>query len=152
MKEVWQVKLISDSFELKQNKYDCNSTFVVFLAKQDSDYDRDEFGELILDYEEWGTIDPPGPNNGFGSKIDPDFLEELWDEECRTKLSIKKLREIGDLKELAKDIFPYMDGLFKVNEEEKFFEELPHSVDTLIDFLYSMNENDFIEIVEYEDG
>ena len=152
MAEDWEVKLISDSFELKQNEYDCNSTFVVLLAKEDSEYDRDDLGELILDYEEWGTIDPPGPNKGFGSKIDPDFLEELWDDECRTKLSIKKLKEIGDLEELAKEIFPYMDGLFYVNEKEKIFEELTHSVDTLINFLQSKNENDFIEIVEYEDG
>ena len=56
MNEDWEVKLISDSFELKQNEYDCNSTFIIFLAKQDSEYDRDDFGELILDYEEWGTI------------------------------------------------------------------------------------------------
>ena len=99
-----------------------------------------------------GNYYPPGPNKGFGSKIDPDFLEALWDDECRTKLSIKKLKEIGDLEEVAKDIFPYMDGLFSVNEKEKIFEELPHSVDTLINFLKSNNENDFIEIVEYEDG
>ena len=45
-----------------------------------------------------------------------------------------------------------MDGLFRVNEVEKIFEELPHDVDTLINFLHSNNENDFIEIVEYEDG
>ena len=152
MTEDWEVKLISDSFDLKQSEYDCNSTFVIFLAEEDSDYDRDDLGELILDYEELGTIDPPGPNKGFGSKIDPDFLEELWDGECRTKLSIKKLKEIGDLEELAKEIFPYMDGLFKVNKGEKIFEELPHSVDTLINFLQSKNENNFIEIVEYEDG
>ena len=41
---------------------------------------------------------------------------------------------------------------FKVNEKEKIFEELMHSVDTLINFLQSKNEYDFIEIVEYEDG
>ena len=39
-----------------------------------------------------------------------------------------------------------------VNQKEKIFEELTHSVDTLINFLQSKNENDFIEIVEYEDG
>tara|TARA_Y100000589_G_C27081807_1_gene599962 strand:+ start:509 stop:967 length:459 start_codon:yes stop_codon:yes gene_type:complete len=152
MAKDWEAKLISDSFNLKQNEYDCNSTFILFLAREGSDYDRDDFGDLILDYEEWGTIDPPGPNKGFGSIIDPDFLEELWDDECRTKLSIRKLKEVGDLKELAKEIFPYMDGLFRVNEVEKIFEELPHNVDTLINFLHSNNENDFIEIVEYEDG
>ena len=82
----WKVNLISEPFELKQNEYDCNSTFIIFLSKAGVDYDRDDFGDLILDYEEWGTIDPPGPNKGFGSKIDPDFLEELWDDECRSKL------------------------------------------------------------------
>ena len=88
----WEVNLISEPFELKQNEYDCNSTFIIFLSKAGVDYDRDDFGDLILDYEEWGTIDPPGPNKGFGSKIDPDFLEELWDDECRSKLTIKKLK------------------------------------------------------------
>ena len=44
MTEEWEVKLISDSFELKQNEYDCNSTFVVFFAKEDSDYERDDLG------------------------------------------------------------------------------------------------------------
>ena len=70
----------------------------------------------------------------------------------QNKIINKKLKEIGDLEELANEIFPYMDGLFNVNEEEKVFEELPHTFDTLINLLKSKNENDFIEIVEYEDG
>ena len=92
MSQEWKLKLISEQFELKQDKYDCNSTFIIFLCKSGVDFDRDDFGDLILDYEEWGTIDPPGPNNGFGSKIDPDLLEELWDSECRSKLKINKLK------------------------------------------------------------
>ena len=32
------------------------------------------------------------------------------------------------------------------------FDEMPHEVKTLSDFLLSGNEDDFIEIVEYEDG
>ena len=59
MLEEWKLKLISKPFELKQNEYDCNSTFIVFLCKAGVDFDRDDFGDLILDYEEWGTIDPP---------------------------------------------------------------------------------------------
>ena len=31
MLEEWKLKLISKPFELKQNKYDCNSTFIIFL-------------------------------------------------------------------------------------------------------------------------
>ena len=119
MSKDWEINLISEPFELKQNEYDCNSTFIIFLSKAGVDYDRDDFGDLILDYEEWGTIDPPGPNKGFGSKIDPDFLEELWDEECRSKLTIKKLKDTGDLKELSEEIFPYIDGIF--NEKRRLF-------------------------------
>ena len=51
MTEDWEVRLISDSFELKQTKYDCNSTFVIFLAKQDSEYDRDVFGAIHMKNE-----------------------------------------------------------------------------------------------------
>ena len=152
MTSEWKVNLISEPFELKQNEYDCNSTFIIFLSKAGVDYDRDDFGDLILDYEEWGTIDPPGPKKGFGSKIDPDFLEELWDDECRSKLTIKKLKDTGDLKELSEEIFPYIDGIFMINESENSFDEMPHEVKTLSDFLLSGNEDDFIEIVEYEDG
>ena len=53
---------------------------------------------------------------------------------------------------LAKQIFPYMDGIFRADKDEYIFEELPHRVETLIEFLRSGNEDDFIEIVEYEDG
>jgi len=130
----WEVNLISEPFELKQNEYDCNSTFIIFLSKAGVDYDRDDFGDLILDYEEWGTIDPPGPNKGFGSKIDPDFLEELWDDECRSKLTIKKLKDTGDIKELSEEIFPYIDGIFTVNESKNTFDEMPHEVKSLSDF------------------
>ena len=152
MSKEWKLKLISEQFELKQDKYDCNSTFIVFLCKSGVDFDRDDFGDLILDYEEWGTIDPPGPNNGFGSKINPDLLEELWDDECRSKLKINKLKEIGDIKELSEEIFPYIDGIFMVNGKDKTFCEMSHNVETLRNFLLSGNEEDFIEIVEYEDG
>ena len=152
MSKEWKLKLISEQFELKQDKYDCNSTFIIFLCKSGVDFDRDDFGDLILDYEEWGTIDPPGPNNGFGSKIDPDLLEELWDDECRSKLKIKKLKEIGDIKELSEEIFPYIDGIFMVNGKDKTFCEMIHNVETLRNFLLSGDEEDFIEIVEYEDG
>ena len=152
MSKEWKLKLISEQFELKQDKYDCNSTFIIFLCKSGVDFDRDDFGDLILDYEEWGTIDPPGPNNGFGSKIDPDLLEELWDDECRSKLKINKLKEIGDIKELSEEIFPYIDGIFMVNGSDKTFCEMIHNVETLRNFLLSGDEEDFIEIVEYEDG
>ena len=152
MSQEWKLKLISEQFELKQDKYDCNSTFIIFLCKSGVDFDRDDFGDLILDYEDWGTIDPPGPNNGFGSKIDPDLLEELWDDECRSKLKINKLKEIGDIKELSEEIFPYIDGIFMVNGKDKTFCEMSHNVETLRNFLLSGSEEDFIEIVEYEDG
>ena len=39
-----------------------------------------------------------------------------------------------------------------VNESENTFDEMPHEIKTLSDFLHSVNEDDFIEIVEYEDG
>jgi len=67
-------------------------------------------------------------------------------------LTIKKLKGTGDLKELSDEIFPYIDGIFMVNESENTFEEMPHEVKTLSDFLLYGNEDDFIEIVEYEDG
>ena len=60
-----------------------------------------------------GTIDPPGPNNGFGSKIDPDLLEELWDDECRSKLKINKLKEI---KELSERLMNGIDKTFCEND------------------------------------
>ena len=33
MTKTWKANLINDPFELKQNKYDCNSTFIIFLSK-----------------------------------------------------------------------------------------------------------------------
>ena len=39
-----------------------------------------------------------------------------------------------------------------INESENKFDEMPHEVKTLRDFLLSGNDDDFIEIVEYEDG
>ena len=47
-----------EPFKLKQNEYDLNSTFKIFLSNGGVDYDRDDFGDLILDYEKWGTINP----------------------------------------------------------------------------------------------
>ena len=67
-------------------------------------------------------------------------------------MTIEKLKDTGDLKELSDEIFPYIDGIFMVNESENTFDEMPHEVKSLSDFLLSGNEDDFIEIVEYEDG
>ena len=53
------------SNELKQNEYDCNSTFIVFLCKAGVDFDRDYFGDLILYYEAWVIIDPPKPDRSY---------------------------------------------------------------------------------------
>ena len=40
----------------------------------------------------------------------------------------------------------------KQNESKNTFDEIPHEVKSLSDFLLSGNDDDFIEIVEYEDG
>jgi len=125
--------------------------FVIILGNSGTNYDEYELGQLILDYEDWGCISPPGPNSGFGGPINPDFLQDNM-VEMRSRLSISKLEEIGILTDLANQIFPYMDGIFRANKEECIFEELPHRIETLIEFLSSGNEDDFIEIVEYEDG
>ena len=61
----WKLKLISKPFELKQNAYECNSTFIIFLCKAGVDFDRDDFGDLILYYEAWVIIDPPKPDRSY---------------------------------------------------------------------------------------
>ena len=58
MSKEWKINFILESFKLKQNEYDFNSTFKIFLSKGGVDYDRDDYGDLILDYEKWGTINP----------------------------------------------------------------------------------------------
>ena len=62
------------------------------------------------------------------------------------------MKETGDVEELSEEIFPYIDGIFMVNGNDKTFHEMPHKVKTLSNFLLSESEDDFIEIVEYEDG
>ena len=62
------------------------------------------------------------------------------------------MKETGDLEELSEEIFPYIDGIFMVDGSIKTFDEMPHEVKTLSNFLRFGNEEDFIEIVEYEDG
>tara|TARA_B100000161_G_scaffold234773_1_gene183843 strand:- start:784 stop:912 length:129 start_codon:yes stop_codon:yes gene_type:complete len=42
--------------------------------------------------------------------------------------------------------------MFTINESENTFDEMPHKVKTLSEFLLSGNDDDFIKIVEYEDG
>ena len=87
----------------------------------------------------------------FGSKIDPDFLEELWDDEFGSRLTINKLKETGDVEELSEEIFLYIDGILMVKENDKKFNVMPHKVKSLSNFLLYGRENDFIEIVECED-
>ena len=57
-----------------------------------------------------------------------------------------------NLFKLVIEIFPYIDGIFMVNGIDKTFCEMIHNVETLENFLLSGDEEDFIEIVEYEDG
>ena len=68
MLEEWKLKLTSTPFEFKQNEYECNSTFIIFLCEAGVDFDRDDFGDLILEFGEWGTVDPSGPNQDFWIK------------------------------------------------------------------------------------
>ena len=62
------------------------------------------------------------------------------------------MKETGNLEELSDEIFPYIDGIFMINENCKTFNGMPHEVKTLSNFLLSGNDDDFIEIVEYEEG
>ena len=62
------------------------------------------------------------------------------------------MKETGDVEELSKEIFPYIDGIFMVNGSGKTFNEMPHEVKTLSNFFLSGGGDDFIEIVEYEEG
>ena len=48
--------------------------------------------------------------------------------------------------------FLNIDGIFLVNGNDKTFNEMPHNIQSLSNFLLSGSEDDFIEIVEYEDG
>ena len=62
------------------------------------------------------------------------------------------MKETVDFEDLSEEIFPYIDGIFMVSGSDKTFYEMPHKAKTLSNFLHSGSEEDFIEIVEYEDG
>ena len=143
----WEVKLIKEPFEQRREEYESESIFALIICKASSEYDREALGQELVEHEDWGCIDPPGPIGGFGELLTQDFLE---DNDC--KPSLHALRDLGDEKEIASELFPYLDGIFIANAGSSVFEEAMYSLETLVKLLSDSNDKDYIEIVEYEPG
>ena len=143
----WQVKLLKEPFEQRREEYESESVFALILAKASSEYDREALGQALLEDEDWGCIDPPGPIGGFGDLVTQDFLEE---NEC--KPTLQALRDLGDEKEISRELFPYLDGIFIANPDSSVFEETKYSLGTLVKLLSGADDEDYVEIVEYEPG
>lgn len=143
----WQVKLVKEPFEQRREEYESESIFVLISGKASSEYDREALGQVVVEDEDWGCIDPPGPIGGFGDLVTQDFLEE---HDC--KPSVLALRNLGDEKEIARELFPYLDGIFIANADSSVFEETKYSLGTLVKLLSDADDEDYVEIVEYEPG
>jgi hypothetical protein len=143
----WQVTLLQDPFEQRREEYESESIFALIIGKASASYDREVLGNRLVEDDEWGCIDPPGPIGGFGELITQDFLEE---NDCKPTLGA--LRELGSEKEIADEIFPYLDGIFNADANSLTFVEMKYSLGTLVKALKDADDNDYIEIVEYEPG
>jgi hypothetical protein len=143
----WQVKLSKEPFEQRREEYESESIFALIICKASSEYDREALGQALIEDEDWGCIDPPGPIGGFGDLVTQDFLEE---NDCKPSLHV--LRELGDEKDIADELFPYLDGIFIANADSSVFEETKYSLGTLAKLLSDADDEDYVEIVEYEPG
>jgi hypothetical protein len=143
----WQVKLLVDPFEQRREEYDSGSIFVLIIGKASTSYDREALGEVLVEEDEWGCIDPPGPVGGFGDLVTQDFLEE---NDC--KPTLQALRELGSEKDVAGELFPYLDGIFIANVDSSTFEERKHGLGALVKLLKEADDDDYVGIVEYEPG
>ena len=139
----WKVKLVKEPFEQRREKYESESVFAFIIGKASSEYDREALGSVLIEDDDWGCIDPPGPVGGFGDLVTQDFLE---DNDC--KPSLYALRDLSDEKEIARELFPYLDGIFIANPDSSVFEETKYSLGTLVKLLSDADNDEYIEIVE----
>ena len=144
--ENWHTKLINEDCAFRQRRvaYSSSSLFVLIYSKSNVAYDREVLGETLLD-EDFGCIDPPGPNGGFGKLFNQEMLEDN-----DGKFSMRGLRSIMSSEDIANELFPYLDGIFTANEDECLFQENWHSNESLLSLIDSASDNDRIEIVEFE--
>jgi hypothetical protein len=141
----WETRLLDENFTQRRSEYTSRSYFVLIYSKESVDYDREILGEALLPDEEWGCIDPPGPIDGFGEIFTQERLEEN-----NGKLLLGQLRGIASVERIVDEIFPYIDGLFIANNDERVFDEIPHNSDSLAALIRSGSDNDCVEIAEYE--
>jgi hypothetical protein len=143
----WRIKFISEDGEFGQRRmrYSSSSLFILIYSKRGESYDREELGEALFFNEEFGCIDPPGPIDGFGALLNQEQLENR-----AARFTLKDLRNLSISKSVTDELFPYLDGIFLANSDEKFFQEKPLSEEYLTSMLISGADDDQIEIVEYE--
>ena len=56
----WEVKLIKEPFEQRREEYESESIFALIMQSIFR-YDREALGQELVEHEDWGCIDPPGP-------------------------------------------------------------------------------------------
>ena len=147
MGDNWKVELANSSadFEGKRVSYSSSSLFILIIAPKDLIYDREALGEIILHGEEFGCIDPPGPNGGFGDIINQHLLEKN-----NGKILAEEIKQIASSKAFVDETFPFLDGIFYADFDEHVFREMNHDRVALFSMIDNGADDVCLEIVEYE--
>ena len=122
--------------------YSSSSVFVVVFSRSNESHDVEELGEELLEGEEFGCINPPGPNQGFGAISN----EEL--EECNAIFPLALLRANHTAEDLA-DALEMMDGFFVYEGDSDRYSQIMKS-QALERIQSSADPLDVLEIVEFE--
>lgn len=143
----WRIEFIKEdvAFGQRRSAYSSDSLFILIYSKRGEIYDREVLGEALFSNQDFGCIDPPGPIDGFGELLNQERLENGGG-----RFTLRNLRNLSITKNISYEIFPYLDGLFSANADEKVFQEKPLSEECLASMLELGADDDQIEIVEYE--
>jgi hypothetical protein len=140
-----KVRMMSGVFEQKRTRYSSRSAFVAVYCPPGLEYDREAIGERVFPDADWGCIDPPGPNAGFGDKgeIGPDLLKKR-----RIPLSLLKDNGRLGIGKLHMVLKAYMDAFFVVDDKQRVLVQVPF--EAFMERVENGDDRDTLELVEYE--
>lgn len=107
------IEIFSDSFGINRNAYSSRSIFVSVLGyhQEDMSYDPESIGEIIFP-DGFGTIDPPGPIDGFGKIKFNEFSNS-------NKISLRDLRDLIGQDGISEAINDFIDYFFLLDARKK---------------------------------
>jgi len=144
MDKTLNIRFLNSSFQPKRTKNSSPSIFVAVARDINSDFDREELGEELMDDDDFGCIDPPGPTTGMGGVTQDDLSSDYGVVSSKKLLALKNENEASYLEFLT-----HIDGFF-VETSDGAVSEIPF--ENLLSRLQEGGSEMVVEVIEFEPG